>query len=121
MLVHVNSPKILVQFAKAKEGTDTSIPGTESSACAAIQGAELLSCIFTAEGDFRGSLKAYQKANDMDNSVRILVEHLRDIESAVDIVRKTRSPDSSKTIARFFQSMKGTSCEGYPEMEVHEF
>ncbi|KAK3532252.1 hypothetical protein QTP86_011841 [Hemibagrus guttatus] len=74
LLPHVNSPKIHLQYAKAKE----------------------------ADGKYKEAVLAYESARDWDNVIRILLEHLNNPEEAVRIVRETQSIDGAKMVARFF-------------------
>ena len=78
ILPHVTMPKIFGQYAKARE----------------------------AEGKYEEAAKAYEKAKDFDSVVRIYVTHTRNIESAVQIVRRTKSRESAKLISHFFQEMR---------------
>lgn len=78
ILPNVTTPKIHAQYAKARE----------------------------AEGKFEDAAKAYERARDFDNVVRLYVEKLHNIEGAVAIVRRTKSRDSAKLISKFFQTMK---------------
>ncbi|XP_026990682.2 WD repeat-containing protein 19 [Tachysurus fulvidraco] len=74
LLPHVSSPKIHLQYAKAKE----------------------------ADGKYKEAVLAYESARDWDNVIRILLEHLNNPEEAVRIVRETQSIDGAKMVARFF-------------------
>uniref|UniRef100_A0A4W4G7L7 WD repeat-containing protein 19 n=1 Tax=Electrophorus electricus TaxID=8005 RepID=A0A4W4G7L7_ELEEL len=74
LLHHVNSPKIHLQYAKAKE----------------------------ADGKYKEAVQAYESARDWDNVIRIQLEHLSSPEEAVRIVRETQSVDGAKMVARFF-------------------
>ncbi|KAG7313919.1 hypothetical protein KOW79_022415 [Hemibagrus wyckioides] len=74
LLPHVSSPKIHLQYAKAKE----------------------------ADGKYKEAVLAYESARDWDSVVRILLEHLNNPEEAVRIVRETQSIDGAKMVARFF-------------------
>ncbi|XP_049328400.1 WD repeat-containing protein 19 isoform X1 [Astyanax mexicanus] len=74
LLPHVSSPKIHLQYAKAKE----------------------------ADGKYKEAAMAYESARDWDNMIRILLEHLNNPEEAVRIVRETQSIDGAKMVARFF-------------------
>ncbi|KAJ3283607.1 WD repeat-containing protein 19 [Borealophlyctis nickersoniae] len=78
LLDKVTAPKIFVQYAKAKE----------------------------AEGQYPEAARAYEKAKDYDSVVRLLVDHMQNIDGAVSIVRKTRSRDSAKIVAKFFQGIR---------------
>lgn len=77
LLAQVSSPKIHLQYAKAKE----------------------------ADGKFKEAAMAYEGARDWDNVIRILLEHLNNPEEAVRIVRETQSIDGAKMVARFFLNL----------------
>ncbi|KAJ9458311.1 Intraflagellar transport protein 172 [Diplonema papillatum] len=51
------------------------------------------------EGSYQEAKEAYIKAEDWDNVVRLLVEHLNDISSAYDVVRKTKSAEAAAVVA----------------------
>ncbi|XP_018591517.1 WD repeat-containing protein 19 [Scleropages formosus] len=74
LLPHVTSPKIHLQYAKAKE----------------------------ADGRFKEAAAAYSNAKDWDNVIRIQLDHLNNPEEAVRVVRHTQSIDGAKMVARFF-------------------
>ncbi|XP_034544746.1 WD repeat-containing protein 19 [Notolabrus celidotus] len=74
LLPHVSSPKIHLQYAKAKE----------------------------ADGKYKEAAQAYESAKDWDNVIRVLLDHLNNPEDAVRIVRETQSIDGAKMVARFF-------------------
>ncbi len=74
LLPHISSPKIQLQYAKAKE----------------------------ADGKYRDAVAAYTAARDFDNAVRVHLDHLNDPESAVRIVKETRSTEGAKLVAKFF-------------------
>ncbi|XP_041788987.1 WD repeat-containing protein 19 [Chelmon rostratus] len=74
LLPHVSSPKIHLQYAKAKE----------------------------ADGKYKEAARAYESAKDWDNMIRVLLDHLNNPEEAVRIVRETQSIDGAKMVARFF-------------------
>uniref|UniRef100_A0A8C2H4P6 WD repeat domain 19 n=1 Tax=Cyprinus carpio TaxID=7962 RepID=A0A8C2H4P6_CYPCA len=63
LLPHVTSPKIHLQYAKAKE----------------------------VDGKYKEAAMAYESARDWDNVIRILLEHLNSPEEAVRIVRETHA------------------------------
>ncbi|ORX55502.1 hypothetical protein BCR36DRAFT_581508 [Piromyces finnis] len=77
ILSHITSPKIFLQYAKIKE----------------------------AEGEFKEAENAYEKAQDYESVVRLIIEHSSNIDKAVEIVRKTRSRESARLISRFFQKI----------------
>ncbi|MGH0157160.1 UNVERIFIED_CONTAM: hypothetical protein FKN15_033128 [Acipenser sinensis] len=77
LLPHVTSPKIHLQYAKAKE----------------------------ADGRYKEAAMAYENAKDWDNVIRIHLDHLNNPEEAVRIVRETQSIDGAKMVARFFLSL----------------
>ncbi len=62
LLPNISSPKIQLQYAKAKEG----------------------------DGKYQEAVQAYLAARDYDNAVRVYLDHLNDPESAVKLVRETR-------------------------------
>uniref|UniRef100_A0A3Q3ED44 WD repeat-containing protein 19 n=1 Tax=Labrus bergylta TaxID=56723 RepID=A0A3Q3ED44_9LABR len=74
LLPHVSSPKIHLQYAKAKE----------------------------ADGKYKEAAQAYESAKDWDNVIRVLLDHLNNPEDAVRIVKETQSIDGAKMVARFF-------------------
>uniref|UniRef100_A0A671THC5 WD repeat-containing protein 19 n=1 Tax=Sparus aurata TaxID=8175 RepID=A0A671THC5_SPAAU len=74
LLPHVSSPKIHLQYAKAKE----------------------------ADGKYKEAAQAYESAKDWDNMIRVLLDHLNNPEDAVRIVRETQSIEGAKMVARFF-------------------
>ncbi|MFT7807501.1 WD repeat-containing protein 19 [Arapaima gigas] len=74
LLPHVTSPKIHLQYAKAKE----------------------------ADGRYKEAATAYANAKDWDNVIRIQLDHLNNPEEAVRVVRQTQSIDGAKMVARFF-------------------
>ncbi|ORY49888.1 WD repeat-containing protein 19 [Rhizoclosmatium globosum] len=78
LLEHVSTPKIFLQYAKAKE----------------------------AAKQYEEAAAAYEKGKDHENLVRLYVEHLQNIDGAVKIVRETRSRDSARIVSKFFQSMR---------------
>ncbi|KAI9206652.1 uncharacterized protein BJ171DRAFT_597315 [Polychytrium aggregatum] len=78
LLGFIHTPKIHIQYARSKE----------------------------AEGRYEEAARAYEKAKDWDNVVRLFVEQLKNIDGAVSIVRNTRSRESAKLVAKFFQSIK---------------
>ncbi|XP_064190994.1 WD repeat-containing protein 19 [Anguilla rostrata] len=74
LLPQVTSPKIHLQYAKAKE----------------------------ADGRYKEAGVAYESAKDWDNVIRVQLDHLNNPEEAVRIVRETQSIDGAKMVARFF-------------------
>ena len=46
---------------------------------------------------------AYEKAKDYDSVIRIQLDHLKNPEAAVAVVKQTGSVDGAKMVARFFQ------------------
>lgn len=77
LLPKVSNPKIFILFGKAKE----------------------------AEGNYSEAANAYEKAKDYDSVIRILIDHLQDIEGGAALVRQTKARESAKSLAvRFLQS-----------------
>ncbi|XP_028657806.1 WD repeat-containing protein 19 [Erpetoichthys calabaricus] len=74
LLPNVTSPKIHLQYAKAKE----------------------------ADGRYKEAAMAYENAKDWDNVIRIHLDHLNNPEEAVRVVRDTQSIEGAKMVARFF-------------------
>ena len=62
LLPNISSPKIQLQFAKAKE----------------------------TDGKFKDAVTAYEAARDYDSAVRLYLDKLNDPENAVRIVKQTR-------------------------------
>uniref|UniRef100_A0A7E4VS44 WD_REPEATS_REGION domain-containing protein n=1 Tax=Panagrellus redivivus TaxID=6233 RepID=A0A7E4VS44_PANRE len=61
--------------------------------------------ILEAEKKYPEALRVYQNANNYDNAVRIMVEHLNLIEDAVKIVRESRSHEGAKIVAKHFSKL----------------
>ncbi|XP_052278623.1 WD repeat-containing protein 19-like isoform X1 [Dreissena polymorpha] len=77
LLHHITSPKIHIQYAKAKE----------------------------ADGRYKEAAEAYKQAKDWDNVIRINLEFLQNPEEAVKIVRDNQSVEGAKMVAKFFQKL----------------
>eukprot|EP01138_Halocafeteria_seosinensis_P010566 gb/GECG01010788.1/.p1 GENE.gb/GECG01010788.1/~~gb/GECG01010788.1/.p1 ORF type:complete len:1429 (+),score=207.41 gb/GECG01010788.1/:1-4287(+) len=73
----VASPKLHLQFAKAME----------------------------ASKDYSTAVKSYERAKDMDNVVRLLVDHLDQPERAGKIVRQTKSAEAATYVSRYCQEI----------------
>jgi WD repeat-containing protein 19 len=58
-----------------------------------------------SERKYRDAIKSYQLANDLDSVVRIYLDHLSDPHSASEIVLESRSVDSGKMLAKFYQNI----------------
>ena len=71
----ITSPKIHSQYAKAKE----------------------------ADGYYKEAFNAYMNAKEYENAIRIQLDHLKNPEHAVKIVRETQSIEGAKMVASFFQ------------------
>ncbi|KAI8820676.1 WD repeat-containing protein 19-like protein [Fimicolochytrium jonesii] len=78
ILDRVSSRQIFVQYARAREDVR----------------------------DYTEAARAYEKAKDYDNVVRLFIDHLQNVEGAVAIVRRTRSRESARLVAKVFQSMR---------------
>lgn len=81
LLSHITSPKIHIQYAKAKE----------------------------ADGRYKEAAEAYRSAKDWDNVIRINLDYLQNPEEAVKIVRDTHSIEGAKMVAKFFQRLNDYS------------
>ncbi|XP_046853283.1 WD repeat-containing protein 19-like [Xenia sp. Carnegie-2017] len=77
VLSKVSSPKLHIQYAKAKE----------------------------SDGCYKEAAKSYEIAKDYDNVIRIQLDFLRNPEEAVRIVRETQSVQGAKMVAKFFQNL----------------
>ncbi|XP_051161969.1 WD repeat-containing protein 19 [Leptopilina boulardi] len=77
LLPQISSPKINIQYAKAKE----------------------------AEGKYEEASRAYETAKDFDNIIRINLEHLNNPGRSVEIVQQTKSIEGAKMVARYFQKL----------------
>ncbi|KAL7025046.1 hypothetical protein ACKWTF_013313 [Chironomus riparius] len=58
-----------------------------------------------SEGKFREAIQSYTLANDLDSVVRIHLDYLSDPHSASEIVLESRSVDSGKMLAKFYQKI----------------
>ncbi|KAG4079385.1 hypothetical protein HA402_008077 [Bradysia odoriphaga] len=57
------------------------------------------------EGNFNEAIKSYTQAGDLDSVVRVYLDHLSDPHSASEIVLESRSMESSKMLAKFYQQI----------------
>ncbi|CAK4724993.1 unnamed protein product [Aphanomyces euteiches] len=73
LMVKITMPKVHMQYAKAKE----------------------------AAGDYAAASDAYEAANDLDNVVRIQLEHLSNPEKAFTIVKQTKSSEGASAVAKY--------------------
>ncbi|EDL37730.1 WD repeat domain 19, isoform CRA_a [Mus musculus] len=73
LLPHVSSPKIHLQYAKAKE----------------------------ADGRYKEAVVAYENAKQWNSVIRIYLDHLNNPEKAVSIVRETQSLDGAKMLGDY--------------------
>ncbi|XP_062348695.1 WD repeat-containing protein 19 isoform X3 [Cinclus cinclus] len=74
LLPQVSSPKIHLQYAKAKE----------------------------ADGRYTEAVIAYEHAKQWDSVIRLYLDHLNNPEKAVNTVKETQSLEGAKMVARFF-------------------
>jgi len=74
LLPKVTSIRIHLQYAKAKE----------------------------ADNKYAEAADAYHNAKDYENEIRMCLDHLRDPERAVNIVKSTASTEGAKMVANFF-------------------
>lgn len=72
ILVHITSPKIHLQYAKARE----------------------------SEGKYEEALKAYTAAKDFDSVIRLHLDYLNNPEEAVELVQETKSVEGAKLVSR---------------------
>lgn len=73
LMARVKASKVHAQFARAKE----------------------------AAGEFAAAAEAYERAGEMDNVVRLQLEHLDGAERAFEIVRETKSSEGALSAARY--------------------
>uniref|UniRef100_A0A061RSU0 Wd repeat-containing protein 19 n=2 Tax=Tetraselmis sp. GSL018 TaxID=582737 RepID=A0A061RSU0_9CHLO len=73
LMAKISSPKLHLQYAKAKEG----------------------------EGKFQEAVAAYEAAGEMDSVVRLNLERLKNPHKAFAVVRKTRSSEGASMVANF--------------------
>ncbi|KAF1775491.1 WD40-repeat-containing domain [Phytophthora cactorum] len=73
LMTRVKASKVHAQFARAKE----------------------------AAGEFAAAAEAYERAGEMDNVVRLQLEHLDGAERAFEIVRETKSSEGALSAARY--------------------
>ena len=74
LLPNISSPKIQLQYAKAKEN----------------------------DGKYKEAVQAYLAARDYDSAVRVYLNNLNDPESAVKLVKENQSIEGAKLVAKFF-------------------
>jgi WD repeat-containing protein 19 len=53
-----------------------------------------------AEGRYAEAVRAYEAARDYDNVIRVLLEHLKNPEQAVKVVKETKSVEGAKMVAK---------------------
>jgi WD repeat-containing protein 19 len=70
LLAQITSPKIHAQYGKAKE----------------------------ADGYYKEALRAYMAAKEFESAIRVQLEHLRNPEGAVRIVREQQSIEGAKMV-----------------------
>uniref|UniRef100_A0A8C4Q3Q0 IFT121-like zinc finger domain-containing protein n=1 Tax=Eptatretus burgeri TaxID=7764 RepID=A0A8C4Q3Q0_EPTBU len=75
ILRQISSPKILLQYAKAKEADH--------------------------QVNYKEAAEAYEKAKDHDNHIRMLLEHLGQPEAAMRVAQQNHSLTGAKMVARF--------------------
>lgn len=76
-LVHVSNNKLYAIYAEVCEG----------------------------DGNYNDAIENYRKAGDLENVIRVYVQHLADPHSAAEIVSETRSTEGSKMLADFYQNV----------------
>lgn len=77
LLKQVTTPKLHAQYAKARE----------------------------ADGSYKEAAAAYESARDYLSVIRLNLDHLRNPDEAVRIVKETGSVDGAKMVAKFFQKL----------------
>lgn len=77
ILPHVQNTRLHAAYAKAKE----------------------------SDGHFKEAIASYKIAGDMDAIVRIYLDHLADPHAASEIVLESRSAESARLLAKFYQKI----------------
>ncbi|KAF7634437.1 hypothetical protein Mgra_00006192 [Meloidogyne graminicola] len=77
LMEKVRSPKLLCQYGKMLE----------------------------REKNFERAYKAYEKAQDAENQIRVLLRHLNKAEQAVNLAKESKSIEGSKLIANYFSDL----------------
>ncbi|XP_066931056.1 WD repeat-containing protein 19-like isoform X2 [Clytia hemisphaerica] len=77
LLKYITTPKLLMQYAKAKEH----------------------------DGKYKEAATAYKKAKDYESVIRINLDHLQNPEEAVNLVKETQSVEGARMVAKFFQDL----------------
>ena len=94
VLAGVTSPKLHLQYAKARE----------------------------ADGAFKEAVAAYEAARDFESVIRIQLNNLKNPDEAVRVVKKTGSKEGAKMVAAFFQQLvRGHGlrcCVSHPQRET---
>lgn len=57
------------------------------------------------DGNYNDAIDNYRKAGDLENVIRVYVQHLADPHSAAEIVSESRSTEGSKMLADFYQNV----------------
>ena len=73
----IKTPKLHAQYAKARE----------------------------VAKDYVEAARAYERARDMDNVVRLLLDHLKQPQAASEIVRRTQSAEGALLVSKYCQSV----------------
>jgi WD repeat-containing protein 19 len=81
LLAHITTPRLHAQYAKARE----------------------------ADGSYKEAVAAYEAANDHLSVIRLNLDHLRNPDEAVRIVKQTGSVEGAKLVANFFQKLGDAS------------
>ena len=63
----------------------------------------MLFLIAIGEKSYKEAVAGYSKAQDYENLVRVLLENLHDVDTAIKVIRKTHSRDSAKLIVSYLQ------------------
>ncbi len=75
ILQHVTTSRIHIKYAQARE----------------------------KEGKYAEAATSYERGKDYDNAIRMHLDHLRDPDEAVRVVRASRSVSGALMIAKFFE------------------
>ena len=97
LLPHISSPKIQLQVCSCFDSVLKF-----QNLCVISRNFFQYAKAKEAEGQYKDAVTAYEAARDYDNAVRIHLDHLNNPESAVRLVKETKSTEGAKLVARFF-------------------
>merc|ERR1712157_314210 len=81
LMTKITTPKLHIEYAHAKEDT----------------------------GDFMEAVRSYERAGDLDNVVRLNLDHLNRAQTAFSIVRENHSAKGAQMIAEYCRANGNTA------------